>query len=157
MFEPLNLQTPQLVVGLGFVFAVAGAAILTHALWRKRRLEAWKAGEARRFEGMESRGERPDAPRDIKMETIAAIFSLVLGTVGIVYGMVGQEQQKSLLESNTTTKYPDIVQVEPVEWRGNQLTAEVTTTNGEAFIAKILFDPETGEPTLQGDYLQLAD
>ncbi|MDN6351056.1 MAG: hypothetical protein L0J69_05185, partial [Yaniella sp.] len=73
MFEPLDLQTPQLAVGLGFVFAIAGAAILAHALWRKRRLKAWGEGESRRFEGTDSRGERPDAPKDVRIETIAAV------------------------------------------------------------------------------------
>ncbi|GAA4107844.1 hypothetical protein [Enteractinococcus coprophilus] len=156
MFEPLDLQTPQLAVGLGFVFAIAGAAILAHATWRRRRLQAWAAGESRRFEGTDSRGERPDAPRDVRVEIIAGFAALFLGTAGILYGMIGQEQQNSLLESNTIAKYPQVQEVEPQEWHGNLLEAEVTTADGQHFQVRILFDPDTGEPTVQGDHPELG-
>lgn len=106
MFEPLNLQIPQLAIGLGFVFAVAGAAILAHATWRRRRLQAWQAGESGRFEGTDSRGERPDAPKDVRIETIAGFVAVLFGAVGIIYGMVSQEQQMNIVESNTVAKYP---------------------------------------------------
>lgn len=157
MFEPLNLQTPQLALGLGFVFAIAGAAILAHATWRQRRLQAWQAGDSGRFEGTDSRGERPDAPRDVRVEIIAGFVALFLGTAGIIYGMVGQEQQHSLLESNTIAKYPQVQEVEPQEWHGNLLEAEVTTVDGEQVQVRILFDPETGEPTVQGDHPELGN
>ena len=156
MFEPLDLQTPQLAVGFGFVFAIAGAAILAHATWRRRRLQAWAAGESRRFEGTDSRGERPDAPRDVRVETIAACVALLLGTAGIVYGMVGQERQINVVESNTITKYPQVQEVEPLEWHGNLLEAEVTTVDGERIPVRILFDQNTGEPTVQGDHPELG-
>lgn len=156
MFEPLNLQTPQLVVGLGFVFAIAGVAILAHAVWRKRRLQAWEAGESRRFEGTDTRGERADAPRDVRIETIAGLVALFLGTAGIIYGMVGQTQQNNLLESNTIAKYPQVEQVVPERWRGNLLEAEVTTTDGQTLEVRILFDPDTGEPTIQGQHPELG-
>lgn len=155
MFEPLNLQTPQLAVGLGFVFAIAGAAILAHATWRKRRLQAWEAGESGRFEGTDSRGERPDASRDVRIEMIAGLVALLFGTAGIIYGMVGQEHQENVLESNTVAKYPQVQQVEPLEWHGNLLEAEVTTVDGERIPVRILFDPDTGEPTVQGDHPEL--
>lgn len=155
MFEPLDLQTPQLAVGLGFVFAIAGAAILTHAAWRNRRLKAWSAGEAQRFEGKDSRGERPDAPRDVRIEAIAAFIALAIGVGGIVYGMVGQIHQNNVLESNTIAKYPEIEQVVPDQWRGNLLEADVTTTDGEQLRMRIAFDPDTGEPSIQGDYPEL--
>lgn len=157
MFEPLDLQTPQLAVGIGFVFAIAGAAILAHAAWRKRRLKAWGEGESRRFEGKDSRGERPDAPRDVRIETIAAIIALILGVGGIAYGMVGQLHQNNVLESNTMAKYPEIEQVVPEQWRGNLLEAEVTTTDGEQLKMRITFDPDTGEPTIQGDHPELTE
>lgn len=157
MFEPLDLQTPQLAVGLGFVFAIAGAAILAHATWRRRRLQAWAAGESRRFEGTDSRGERPDAPRDVRIETIAGLVALLLGTAGIIYGMVGQEHQNAVLESNTIAKYPQVQEVEPQEWHGNLLEAEVTTVDGQRLPLRILFDSETGEPTVQGDHPELGN
>lgn len=157
MFEPLDLQTPQLGVGIGFVFAIAGAAILAHAAWRKRRLKAWREGESRRFEGTDSRGERSDAPRDVRTETIAGFIVLALGFGGIIYGMFGQVHQNSVLESNTIAKYPEVEQVVPQQWRGNLLEAEVTTTNGEQLEMRITFDPDTGEPTIQGDHSELSE
>lgn len=156
MFEPLDLQTPQLAVGLGFVFAIAGAAILAHATWRRRRLQAWAAGESRRFEGTDSRGERPDAPRDVRVEIIAGFVALFLGTAGILYGMIGQEHQHGLLESNTIAKYPQVQEVEPQEWHGNLLEADVTTVDGQRLQVRILFDPDTGEPTVQGEHPELG-
>lgn len=156
MFEPLNLQTPQLAVGLGFVFAVAGAAILAHAAWRKRRLQAWRDGESGRFEGTDSRGERPDAPRDVRVETVAGLVAIVLGAIGIISGMVGQNHQNTLLESNTIAKYPQIQEVVPDQWRGNLLEAEVTTSDGETLQVRIVFDPDTGEPTIQGEHPELG-
>lgn len=156
MFEPLDLQTPQLAVGLGFVFAIAGAAILTHATWRKRRLKAWTDGESGRFEGTDSRGERPDAPRDVRIETVAALVAILIGVGGIMYGMIGQAHQHSVLESNTIAKYPEIQEVEPQQWRGNLLEAEVTTTDGEQLYMRISFDPDTGEPNIQGDHPELG-
>lgn len=157
MFEPLDLQTPQLAVGLGFVFAIAGAAIMAHAAWRKRRLQAWGEGESVRFEGTDSRGERPDASRDVRIETIAAIIALILGVGGIAYGMIGQVHQNNVLESNTIAKYPEIEQVVPEQWRGNLLEAEVTTTDGEQLQLRIAFDPDTGEPAIQGDHPELTE
>jgi len=157
MFEPLDLQTPQLAVGIGFVFAIAGAAILAHALWRKRRLKAWDEGESKRFEGTDSRGERPDAPRDVRIETIAAVVALVLGVGGIGYGMVGQVHQNNLVESNTIAKYPEIERVVPEQWRGNLLEAQVTTTDGEQLELRIAFDPDTGEPSIQGEHPELTE
>lgn len=157
MFEPLDLQTPQLAVGLGFVFAIAGAAILAHAAWRKRRLKAWSDGESKRFEGKDSRGERPDAPRDVRIEAIAGIVALLLGAGGIAYGMVGQVHQNNVVESNTIAKYPEIEQVVPNQWRGNLLEAEVTTTDGEQVSMRITFDPDTGEPTIQSDHSELSE
>lgn len=157
MFEPLDMQTPQLAVGIGFVFAVAGAAILAHATWRKRRLKAWSAGESGRFEGTDSRGERADAPRDVRIETIAGAVALALGFGGIIYGMVGQTHQNSIVESNTVAKYPEIEKVVPDQWRGNLLEADVTTTEGEHLEMRIVFDPDTGEPTIQGDYPELDE
>lgn len=157
MFEPLDMQTPQLAIGIGFVFAVAGAAILTHAAWRRRRLQAWSAGESGRFEGTDSRGERPDAPRDIRRETVAALVGLTLGVGGMIYGMVNQTLQAGVVESNMTAKYPEIEQVEPDVWRGNVLDAEVTTTDGEQQQLRIYFDPETGEPTIQGDHPEFGE
>lgn len=156
MFEPLDLQTSQLAIGIGFVFAVAGAAILTHAVWRRRRLKAWAVGEAGRFEGHDSRGERPDAPRDVKIETIAAVVALALGTGGILYGMVGQTIQHNKIESNTIAKYPQIQTVTPERWRGNLLEADVTTVDGDELYLRIVFDPETGEPTIQGEHPELT-
>src|SRR5690625_5229635 len=157
MFEPLNLQIPQLAIGLGFVFAVAGAAILAHATWRRRRLQAWQAGESGRFEGTDSRGERPDAPKDVRIETIAGFVAVLFGAVGIIYGMVSQEQQMNIVESNTVAKYPQVQEVEPIEWRGNLLEAEVTTTEGDRIPVRILFDPDTGEPIVQGDHPELEN
>lgn len=157
MFEPLDLQTPQLAVGIGFVFAIAGAAILAHAVWRRRRLKAWSEGESGRFEGTDSRGERPDAPRDVRIETIAGFIALALGVGGIIYGMVGQVHQNNVLESNTIAKYPEIEQVVPEQWRGNLLEAEVTTTEGEQLEMRISFDPTTGEPTIQGEHSELSE
>lgn len=151
MFETLDFQTPQLAAGLGFVFAIAGAAILAHAAWRKRRLQAWKTGDAGRFEGHDSRGERPDAPRDVRMEMIAAIGALLLGAAGFIYGGVGQANENNKLEANTIAKYPQVAEVIPDEWRGNLLKASVTTTDGEQLYLRIVFDPDTGEPTIQGD------
>ena len=157
MFEPLDMQTPQLTIGLGFVFAVAGAAILAHAAWRNRRLKAWQSGETGRFEGTDSRGERPDAPRDVRIESIAGIIAILLGTGSIIYGMVTQTHQHNLLESNTIAKYPQIQEVVPDQWRGNLLEAEVTTTDGEQLDLRIIFDPETGEPTIQGEHPELEE
>lgn len=155
MFQPLDLQTPQLAIGVGFVFAVAGAAILAHAAWRNRRLSAWQSGETGRFEGTDSRGERADAPRDVRIESIAGLVAILVGVFGVVYGMISQSHQHSVLESNTIAKYPQIQAVEPHEWRGNQLEAEVTTIDGERLELKIVFDPDTGEPTIQGDYPEI--
>jgi len=156
MFEPLNLQTPPLVIGLGLVFAVIGAAVLAHAVWRRRRLQAWASGEAEHFEGTDSRGERPDAPLDVRVEIIAGLAALLLGTAGLIYGIGAQAQLDNMLESNTIAKYPQVQKVEPQKvrgymqkWRGNLLEAEVTTVDGERFHVGIRFDPETGEPTIQ--------
>jgi len=157
MFEPLDLQTPQLAVGLGFVFAIAGAAILAHAAWRKRRLRAWSEGDTGRFEGIDTRGERADAPRDVRVETIAAFIVLALGVGGITYGMIGEAHQNSLVESNTIAKYPEIQQVDPQQWRGNLLEADVITTDGEHVSVRIVFDPDTGEPAIQGDHPELSN
>ncbi|GAA2046396.1 hypothetical protein GCM10009720_29080 [Yaniella flava] len=156
MFEPLDFQTPQLAAAIGVVFAVAGAAILAHAAWRARRLKAWREGDTARFEGTDSRGERPNAPRDVRIETIAAVAVIVLGFGGIIYGMVGQTQQNAVLESNTTAKYPQIQEVDPEQWRGNLLEAEVTTTHGDELYMRIHFDPDTGEPMIQGEYPELG-
>lgn len=156
MFEPLDFQTPQLAAALGVVFAVAGAAILAHAAWRARRLKAWQEGDTGRFEGTDSRGERPNAPRDVRIETIAAAVVIALGLGGVIYGMVGQTQQNAVLESNTIAKYPEIQEVDPEQWRGNLLEADVTTTDGQELYIRIHFDPDTGEPTIHGDYPELA-
>lgn len=48
-------------------------------------------------------------------------------------------------------------EVEPIEWRGNLLEAEVTTTEGARIPVRILFDPDTGEPTVQGDHPELGN
>ena len=154
MFEPLDLQTPQLAVGLGFVFAIAGAAILAHATWRARRMKAWASGEAGRFEGTDSRGERADAPRDVRIETIAGFAAMFLGVAAIIYGMVSQNHQHDVLESNVIAKYPEVQDVEVEQWRGNLLEAEVTV-DGEQQYMRIVFDPDTGEPTIQGEHPQL--
>ena len=135
MFEPLDLQTPQLAVGLGFVFAIAGAAILAHATWRRRRLQAWAAGESRRFEGTDSRGERPDAPRDVRIETIAGLVALFLGTAGIIYGMVGQEHQNAVLgptRSHTRSRGSGHRSGMAI------LEAEVTTVDGTPSVAHLI-------------------
>ena len=155
MFEPLDLQTPQLAIGIGFVFAIAGAAILAHATWRARRLKAWESGETRRFEGTDSRGERADAPRDVRIETLAGLVAMLLGVASGVYGVVSQNHQQDVLESNVIAKYPDVQEVEADLWRGNLLEAEVTTVDGEQLDLRIVFDPDTGEPTIQGEHPQL--
>src|SRR5699024_7697098 len=134
------------------VFAIAGAAILAHAAWRKRRLRAWSAADTGRIEGTDSRGERADAPRDVRVATLAAFIVLALGVGGIIYGMIGEARQNSLVESNPIAKHPEIQEVEPQQWRGNLLEAEVTTTDGEHVSVRIVFDPDTGEPAIQGDH-----
>lgn len=155
MFEPLDLQTPQLAIGIGLVFAIAGAAILAHATWRARRLKAWKSGESGRFEGTDSRGEREDAPRDVRVETIAGLAAMLLGVAAIIYGMVTQNHQHNVLEDNVIAKYPEVQEVAPDQWRGNLLEAEVTTVDGEQVYMRIVFDPDTGEPTIQGEHPEL--
>ena len=155
MFEPLDLQTPQLAIGLGFVFAIAGAAILVHATWRARRLRAWETGMTGRYEGTDSRGERADAPRDVRVETIAGLVAMVLGVAAMIYGGLSQNHQEDVLESNVVAKYPEIQSVEPRQWRGNLLEADVTTVEGEQLYMRIVFDPNTGEPAIQGEYPEL--
>ncbi|MDN6499661.1 MAG: hypothetical protein L0K44_07945, partial [Yaniella sp.] len=73
------------------------------------------------------------------------------------YGMVGQVHQNDVLESNTIAKYPEIERVVPEQWRGNLLEAEVTTTDGEQLKMRITFDPDTGEPSIQGDHPELSE
>ena len=155
MFEPLDLQTPQLAIGLGLVFAIAGAAILVHATWRARRLRAWETGMTGRYEGTDSRGERADAPRDVRIETIAGLVAMVLGVGAMIYGGLSQNHQEDVLESNVVAKYPEIQSVEPRQWRGNLLEADVTTVEGEQLYMRIVFDPNTGEPAIQGEYPEL--
>src|SRR5699024_12785274 len=103
-FEALDLQPAQLSVGLEFVFAIAGAAILAHAAWRKSRLRAWSEGDTGRFEGIDSHGERADAPCDVRVETIAAFIVLALGAGGIIYLMVVGARRHSWVESNTVAR-----------------------------------------------------
>lgn len=155
MFEPLDMQTPQLAIGLGLVFAIAGAAILVHATWRARRLKAWESGKTGRYEGTDSRGERADAPRDVRIETIAGLAAMVLGVAAMIYGGLSEKHQHDVLENNVTTKYPEIETVEPQQWRGNLLEADVTTVDGEQLYLRIVFDPDTGEPAIQGEHPQL--
>ena len=85
------------------------------------------------------------------------IIAILLGTGSIIYGMVTQTHQHNLLESNTIAKYPQIQEVVPDQWRGNLLEAEVTTTDGEQLDLRIIFDPETGEPTIQGEHPELEE
>src|SRR5699024_12692687 len=105
MFEPLTPQTPPLVIGLGLVFAVIGAAVLAHAVWRRRRLQAWASGEAEQFEGTDSRGERLDAPLDVRVEIMAGLAALLLGIDGLIYGIGAKAQLDVVMESNTIAEY----------------------------------------------------
>src|SRR5690625_5302332 len=105
MFEPLDLQTPQLAIGIGLVFAVAGAAIVVHATWRACRLKAWEKGKKKRCEGTVSRGEWPNVRRDVLIETIAGLVVMIIGVGAMFFGGLSQIHQHDVLDSNVIAKY----------------------------------------------------
>jgi len=80
---------------------------------------------------------------------------MVLGVGAMIYGGLSQNHQENVLESNVVAKYPEIQSVEPRQWRGNLLEADVTTVEGEQLYMRIVFDPNTGEPAIQGEYPEL--
>lgn len=91
----------------------------------------------------------------MRIETIAGFAAMFLGVASIIYGMVTQTHQHGVLESNVIAKYPEVQEVEAEQWRGNLLEAEVTTVDGEQLYMRIVFDPDTGEPTIQGEHPEL--
>lgn len=157
MYEPLDLQTPQLALWLGIIFVVAALAILFHARWRQKRRERELTNRGALYEGRDSRVEAEDAVFDTKREGYAGLGVMIAGAAMIVFSVFYNIGELEKLEKNVQTKYEMIDDVDGHQWRGHVLESTVTTTDGQRYEGvRIRFDPNTGEPTIIGDWPELT-
>lgn len=157
MFEPLDLQSPQLAQWLGIIFVIVGGAVMTHARWRQKRAEREAAGQEHLYEGRDSRAQTPDSGIDARFEGLAGLLILALGAAGVVYSAVASSQQIERITSNVQQKY-DVEEVEGQKWYGNTLESTVELTDGTVYEGvRITFDPATGEPEISGDWPGLTE
>lgn len=159
MYEPLDLQTMQIGFWATFLFVTAGIVVLLHARWRKRRYERLEAGGAAAgYEGGEdSRYEGADRGLDARRESWAGAGLLLLGIIAGAYSVYAVIHQENVIDQNVSAKY-GTEDVSGDGWSGNALNSNVTMPDGTVYEDVLIsFDPETGEPTIHGEYPDLTD
>ncbi|MEH0059262.1 MULTISPECIES: aldo/keto reductase [Auritidibacter] len=152
MYETLDLQSGNLLIGLGVILAIAGLAVSAHAAWRKRRYRAIDTGKTMAFEGADARVEGPEGRIDARFETWAGLGLVVIGAGLLIWGLVTNANTNRVITNNVTTKYPEVVEVEPNRWIGYALDATLVYEDGrEESGVRIIFDEHTGEPHISGE------
>ncbi|AXR74113.1 hypothetical protein DCC27_007180 [Auritidibacter sp. NML130574] len=152
MYETLDLQSGNLLIGLGVILAIAGLAVSAHAAWRKRRYRAIDTGKTMAFEGADARVEGPEGRIDARFETWAGLGLVVIGAALLIWGLVTNANTNRVITNNVTTKYPEVVEVEPNRWIGYALDATLVYEDGrEESGVRIIFDEHTGEPHISGE------
>ncbi|QCU78794.1 hypothetical protein E7744_12075 [Citricoccus sp. SGAir0253] len=143
MYAPIDLQTPLVAQWTGILLVVAGAAVIAHGLWRRRRYQ-------RHFDDQDARYAGPDRLRDSLREVVAGAGVLVIGAVALSYAAFGSAQANERITRNVQEKY-GVQSVQQERWQGNALVADLTMPDGTVHRdVTIVFEP-SGEPRISRD------
>ncbi|WP_277245158.1 hypothetical protein [Micrococcus terreus] len=145
MYESLDLQTPNAALWIGLLFLLIGAAVVGHAVWRRKR---YRSGV-----DQDSRYAGPDRDVDAGRERIAGIVMVVLGAVSLGYAIWGMNHGQDVMTQNLNTKY-GVESVEDKGWRGNALLADLTMPDGTVHQDVTVLFGESGEPDVRGGVLE---
>lgn len=143
MYAPIDLQTPLVAQWIGILLLVAGAAVMAHGLWRRRRYRLHLDDQDSRYAG-------PDRLRDSMREILAAAGVLVIGLVGVGYALVGTSQANQNIVENLRAKY-GVESVHQDQWQGNALRADLTMPDGTVHEDVLVFFEDSGEPRISQD------
>jgi hypothetical protein len=143
MYAPIDLQTPFVAQWTGIVLLVAGAAVMAHGLWRRKRYRLHLDDEDARYAG-------PDRMRDSMREILAGAGVLVIGLVAISYAVYGNSQANLRIAENVREKY-GVQSVHQERWQGNALIADLTMPDGTVHQDVVVIFGESGEPQIKRD------
>lgn len=143
MYAPIDLQTPLVAQWIGILMVVAGAAVMAHGLWRRKRYRLHLDDQDARYAG-------PDRMRDSMREILAAAGVLVIGLVGIGYAVYGSSQANVRIADNLRQKY-GVETVHQENWQGNALVADLTMPDGTVHEDVVIIFEDSGEPQISRD------
>jgi hypothetical protein len=143
MYAPIDLQTPFVAQWTGIVLLVAGAAVMAHGLWRRKRYRLHLDDEDARYAG-------PDRMRDSMREILAGAGVLLIGLVAISYAVYGNSQANLRIAENVREKY-GVQSVHQERWQGNALIADLTMPDGTVHQDVVVIFGESGEPQIKRD------
>ncbi len=143
MYAPIDLQTPLVAQWIGILMAVAGAAVMAHGLWRRKRYRLHLDDQDARYAG-------PDRMRDSMREILAGAGVLVIGLVGISYAVFGSSQANVRIADNLRQKY-GVESVHQEKWQGNALIADLAMPDGTVHQDVVIIFEDSGEPRISRD------
>jgi hypothetical protein len=143
MYEPIDLQTPLVVQWTGILLVAVGLAVVAHGLWRRKRYEGHLDDEDARYAG-------PDRIKDAFREILAGAGLLAIGVAAITYAAFGEQASQQHIQDNVAAKY-GVESVEPIQWRGNALEADLTMPDGSVHRDVLIVFEDSGEPQISRD------
>jgi hypothetical protein len=143
MYEPIDLQTPLVAQWTGILLVVVGLAVIAHGMWRRKRYQGHLDDEDSRYAG-------PDRVKDSFREILAGAGVFIIGAGAIAYSVFGEQSWQRNVQDNVAAKY-GVESVEPKQWRGNALEADVTMPDGTVHHDVLIVFEGSGEPQISRD------